>query len=191
MRQWILWTMLASLAWVMPAMAEDEPAQKPEPETYSKAEIIHEVERFFGKGAKGLGEVIEKAFREHGQPNAYIAGNEFSAALGVGVRYGKGVLRTKSGFSRKVYWQGPSIGFDAGGNVSKVFVLVYNLPAVADIFQRFPGVEGSLFFVGGVGMNYLQSGKTVLAPIRFGAGWRQGVNVGYMDFTREMSINPF
>ncbi|HHI77008.1 MAG TPA: DUF1134 domain-containing protein [Gammaproteobacteria bacterium] len=174
------------LLWA-PVRADD----KPEPATYSKTEILQAIERFFGKGAKGLGEVVEKAFRDNGRPNAYIAGSEFSAALGVGVRYGKGVLKTKDGYSRKVYWQGPSIGFDAGGNVSKVFILIYNLPAVADIFQRFPGVEGSLFFVGGVGMNYLQSGKTVLAPIRFGAGWRQGVNVGYMDFTREMSLNPF
>ena len=149
------------------------------------------MENFFGEGAKGLAKVVEKAFRDNGEPNAYIAGNEFSAALTIGVRYGKGVLKTRGGYTRTVYWQGPSIGFDAGGNASKVFMLIYNLPAVDALFQRYPGVEGSLYFVGGVGMNYLQSGKTVIAPIRFGAGWRQGVNVGYLDFTREMSINPF
>ncbi len=180
---------LLSLMLCLPFLARAE--DKPTPATYSKNEILAKMEKFFGKGAKGLGEVVEKAFRDNGEPNAYIAGNEFSAALGVGLRYGKGVLKTRSGYSRTVYWQGPSIGFDAGGNASKVFMLVYNLPSVDAIFQRYPGVEGSLFFVGGVGMNYLQSGKTVIAPVRFGAGWRQGVNVGYLDFTRNMSINPF
>jgi len=164
---------------------------KPEPNTYSRNEILQEVEEFFGEGAEGLADVIGKAFEDHGEPNAYIAGDEFAAALAVGLRYGKGTLQTRQGTERKVYWQGPSIGFDAGANVSNVFVLIYRLDRPEDIFQRFPGVEGSLYFVGGVGMNYLRSNDTVIAPIRFGAGWRQGVNVGYMDFTREASVNPF
>lgn len=165
-------------------------ANKPQHQTYSKNEILQQAEDFFGEGAEGLAEVIEKAFADHGQPNAYIVGDELSAALGVGVRYGKGNLQTKSGYSRQIFWQGPSVGFDAGANVSKVFVLIYGLPAIDSIFQRYPGVEGSLFFVGGVGVNYLKQADTVIAPIRFGAGWRQGVNIGYMDFTREKSLNP-
>lgn len=177
---------------LLPAVAlAAEPEQKPQAQTYSKHEIAQEVERFFGKGAEGLAEVLEKAFNDHGEPNAYIAGNEVSAALGVGVRYGKGTLQTRAGHSQPVYWQGPSVGFDAGANASKVFVLIYELPAASAIFQRYPGVEGSLFFVGGVGMNYLRSDDTVIAPIRLGAGWRRGVNVGYMDFTRKASVNPF
>ncbi|MGD2118007.1 MAG: DUF1134 domain-containing protein [Chromatiales bacterium] len=164
---------------------------KPEHKTYSKNEILQKAEAFFGEGAEGLAEVIEKAFDDHGEPNAYIVGDEVSAALGIGVRYGKGTLQTSSGFQQELYWQGPSIGFDAGANAAKTFVLIYHLPAAKAIFQRYPGVEGSLFFVGGVGMNYLRVDDTVVAPIRFGAGWRQGVNVGYMDFTREKSINPF
>lgn len=162
-----------------------------EQDTYSKDEITDKVERFFGSGAKNLGEVVEKAFEDHGRPNAYIEGEEAAAALGLGVRYGKGVLKTKAGESRRVYWQGPSIGFDVGANVSKVFVMIYRLPSTSALFKRYPGVEGSLYFVGGVGVNYLQSGNTVVAPIRFGAGWRQGLSAGYMDFTREASVNPF
>jgi hypothetical protein len=175
------------LVFAWPAWADDKPVAA----TYSKNEVLQKVEEFFGEGAEGLSEVVEKAFEDNGEPNAYIAGNEVSAAFGVGVRYGKGTLQTKGGYSRKVYWQGPSIGFDAGANASKVFVLIYRLPTVEAVFQRYPGVEGSLFFVGGVGMNYLRVKNTVIAPIRLGAGWRQGVNVGYMDFTREASINPF
>jgi hypothetical protein len=166
-------------------------ADKPEHSTYSKNEVLQEVENFFGEGAEGLAEVVEKAFEDHGRPNAYIAGDEVAAAVGIGVRYGKGYLQTRSGRRQEVHWQGPSIGFDAGADAAKVFVLIYNLERPTDIFQRYPGVEGSLYFVGGVGMNYLGSGDTVLAPLRLGAGWRQGVNVGYMDFTREASVIPF
>ncbi len=164
---------------------------KPEHATYSKNEILKKIESFFGESAEGLANVVNKAFDDHGEPNAYIAGDEAAVALGVGVRYGKGQFHSKSGVERTVYWQGPSVGFDAGANAAKVFVMVYRLPNADALFQRYPGVEGSLFFVGGVGMNYLQSGQTVVAPIRVGAGWRQGVSAGYIDFTREKHINPF
>lgn len=181
---------MALVLFPLAVRAADDPA-KPQHQTFTKAEITREVEDFFGEGAEGLAEVVEKAFDDHGEPNAYVAGDEVSAALGIGVRYGKGTLQTKGGVRDKVYWQGPSIGFDAGANASKVFVLIYRLPAASRLFQRYPGVEGSLYFVGGVGMNYLRANDTVIAPIRLGAGWRQGVNVGYMDFTREASVIPF
>jgi len=186
-----LLTALSFLLLVLVTPVSGRADEQPVPPTYSKNEIMAAIEEFFGKGARDLGKVVEKAFRDHGRPNAYIAGNEFSIALVAGVRYGKGILKTREGYSRTVYWQGPSIGFDAGGNISKVFMLIYHLPAANAIFQRFPGVEGSLFFVGGVGMNYLQSDQIVIAPIRFGAGWRQGANIGYLDFTPELSLNPF
>ena len=178
----------ASLA---PAWAQDGEKQPDASGTYSKNEVLQAIEDFFGEGAEGLGDVVEKAFEDHGSPNAYITGEEAAAALGVGVRYGRGQLTMHGGGSRKLYWQGPSIGFDAGANASKVFILVYRLPSTGAIFQRYPGIEGSLYFVGGVGINYLQSGDTVVAPIRFGAGWRQGVSAGYIDFTRDKSLNPF
>lgn len=159
--------------------------------TYSQNEVLREAENFFGSSAKGLGKVLEKIFKEHGEPNGYIKGEEAGGAIGIGVRYGNGTLALKSGAKRKVFWQGPSIGFDLGANASKVFVLTYNLPSVDQVFQRFPGVDGSLYFVAGVGVNYVRSGDITLAPIRAGVGWRQGASVGYMHVTREKSWNPF
>jgi hypothetical protein len=166
-------------------------AQKQADDTFDKETILKEANSFFGGGAEGLAKVVEKAFAEKGRPNGYIAGEEAGGAIAVGVRYGKGQLRMKSGYTQEVFWQGPSLGFDFGANAAKVFVLVYNLRDISDLFQRYPGVDGSLYFVAGVGINYLQSGDTVLAPIRFGLGWRQGINVGYMHLTRKLSWNPF
>ena len=137
--------------------------------------------------------MVQKVFEEQGRPNGYISGEELSGAIGVGVSYGKGKLvlkRHRSQASYQVYWQGPSIGFDLGGNASKVFVLVYNLERVGSLFQRFPAVDGSLYFVAGVGVNYQKSGDVILAPIRTGVGFRAGVNVGYMHYTREHSWVP-
>lgn len=159
--------------------------------TYSQNDILAEAKAFFGHGAEDLAKVVEKAFKDKGKPNGFIKGSEAGAAIGIGVRYGSGLLRLKSGASRTVYWQGPSLGFDLGANTSKVFVLVYNLPAVDQIFQRYPGVDGSLYFVAGVGLTYVQSGNIALAPIRMGVGWRQGASVGYMHLTRRKSLNPF
>jgi hypothetical protein len=160
-------------------------------DTYEEDTILEEAEGFFGAGAEGLADVIEKIFKEKGKPNAYIKGTEASGAIVVGARYGDGTLITKSGGSKKVHWTGPSIGFDAGGNLSKVFVLVYNLPSVESIFQRFPAIDGSFYFIGGVGANYHQVDNIILAPMRFGAGFRAGVNIGYMHYKRKKSWNPF
>jgi hypothetical protein len=160
-------------------------------DTYRQEEILNKVESYFGQGAENIGQVVKKVFREQGEPSAYIAGEEVAAAMGVGLRYGRGMLNTKDSGERQVFWQGPSIGLDLGVNVAKVFVLVYRLPDESALFQRFPGVEGSLYFVGGVGVNYLQSSDIVVAPLRLGAGWRQGVSAGYMDFTERAHYNPF
>ena len=159
--------------------------------TYDQDTIISEAESFFGKGAEGLGEVIEKIFKENGEPNGYIKGREAGGAFVVGLRYGDGELYLKNGYSQKVHWQGPSIGFDWGGNAAKVFTLVYNLPSVESIFQRFPGVDGSAYFIGGIGVNYLEKDGIILAPMRAGVGWRLGANVGYMKITPEKTWNPF
>lgn len=157
---------------------------------YDKETIISEAGAYLGSGAEGLASVIEKAFEDHGQPDGYIKGREASGAVVVGLRYGDGEIYLKNGYSRKVHWQGPSIGFDWGGNASKVFMLVYNLPSVETVFQRFPGVDGSLYFIGGAGLNYVQRDDTVVAPIRLGVGWRVGANVGYLKFTPEKTWNP-
>jgi len=170
----------------------DLPAAQAEAEdSYEQGSILKEAEDFFGGGVEGLAEVIEKVFKEQGKPNAYIKGQEASGAIVVGARYGDGTLIRKGGAKTKVHWTGPSIGFDAGGNLSKVFVLIYNLSETDAIFQRFPAVDGSFYFIGGVGANYHQVDNIILAPIRFGAGFRAGVNIGYMRYTREKTWNPF
>ena len=175
------------------ATAPKDQNQKPDPKkTYNQEEVLKAAEDFFGTGAKGLATVIEKAFKEQGEPVAIIRGEDAGAAVGVGLRYGQGRLAFKGAEDgMRVYWQGPSLGFDFGANGAKAFVLVYNLPSTDALFQRFPGVEGSLYFVGGFGLNYLQKDKIILAPVRFGVGWRQGASVGYMHFSRKKRYNPF
>lgn len=165
--------------------------QKNESDTYDQDSVLKEAEAFFGRSTEGLAKVIEKAFKDNGRPNAYVKGEEAAGAITVGLRYGNGTLVMKNGGSRRVWWQGPSIGFDFGGNVSKVFVLVYHLPNGSAIFQRFPGVDGSLYWVAGAGINYQQRNNIILAPIRLGVGLRAGASVGYMKYTATKTYNPF
>jgi hypothetical protein len=166
-------------------------AQSNTTDTYSQDEVIVATKDFFGDTSKDLATIIQKIFRDQGEPNAYITGEEGSGAIVVGLRYGNGWLHRKTENNRRVYWQGPSIGFDFGGNAAKVFTLVYHLGNTNRIFQRFPGAEGMIYVVGGFGVNYQQSGNIILAPIRTGVGLRGGVNVGYLAYTREQSIFPF
>lgn len=180
---------LAALAaaTALPAWA----AEDKDKDTYDEESVLKAATDFFGSTTEGLAKVIEKAFKEQGRPNAYIKGEEASAAITVGLRYGDGELLMKGGGSAKVYWAGPSIGFDLGANASKVFTLVYHLPKVSAIYQRFPGVDGSLYYVGGAGINYQRLKGITLAPIRLGVGLRAGASVGYIHYRREKSINPF
>ncbi len=159
--------------------------------TYEKDTVLRQAEGVFGEGAEGIGDLIERSFKRFGRPNAVIRGEEGGGALVAGVRYGKGQLFFAGGGARKIYWQSPSIGFDAGGNAAKTFIMVYNLKSTQDLFQRYPAVDGSLYFIGGAGLNYNQIDDTVLAVIRVGVGWRAGVSIGYLKFTPEASINPF
>jgi hypothetical protein len=171
---------------VLPAWAADNP----DANTYDQESTLKAVTDFFGSTTEGLAKVVEKAFQEQGRPNAYIRGEEAGAAVTVGLRYGDGELLMKAGPKARVYWAGPSIGLDFGANASKVFALVYHLPAVADIYQRFPGVDGSLYFIGGAGINYVRRDNIVVAPIRLGVGVRSGASVGYMHFRDKKSWNP-
>jgi hypothetical protein len=159
-------------------------------QAYSDDEVVRAASDFFSNGAKGLSDVLAKVLKEKGRPVAYIHGEEAGGAVAVGVRYGHGELVFKDGTHRRVYWQGPSLGFDLGADAVKVFVLIYNLPSASALFQRFPGVDGSLYFVGGFGVNYMQRNGISLAPVRFGVGWRQGIDLGYMHFTPTKRINP-
>ncbi|MGK0674400.1 MAG: DUF1134 domain-containing protein [Halothiobacillaceae bacterium] len=174
-----------------PSSEPVRPSQINAQETYDEGQIAREANDFLGESAEGLASAVSKAFQDQGRPNAYIRGEEGGGAIIAGVRYGQGELVTKSGQRRKVYWQGPSIGLDFGANAGKVFILIYNLPDVDMLFQRFVGVDGSAYFVGGVSMNYARSGNIVVAPIRVGVGIRLGANMGYIHFTPTMSWNPF
>ena len=184
---------LALTAALLVALTPSARAQEQAPaeeDTYEQNEILQKADDFFGATTEGLAKAIEKVFADQGKPNAYVTGEEVSGAIGIGVRYGEGMLNRKAGAPTKVYWQGPSIGFDFGGNASKVFVLIYRLPDTESLFQRFPAVDGSLYVVAGVGVNYQQSGDIILAPIRTGIGLRAGVNIGYMHYTKKYSWIP-
>jgi hypothetical protein len=161
------------------------------PRTYSSNEIVDAGHRFFGTVTKGLASVIEYAFQQQGRPNGYILGQDAGGAFIAGLRYGEGMLYTKDAGVHRVYWQGPSIGYDMGGDGSKVMVLVYNLRDPTDIYRRFGGVDGSAYIVGGVGLTFQKSDDIVTAPIRTGVGLRLGANVGYLKYTPEPTWNPF
>jgi hypothetical protein len=171
------------VATVEPTVADED--------TYSQDEIVQSAASFFGATTEAVAKVVQHVFSEQGLPDAYIKGDEGSGAVVVGLRYGSGWLIRKGHEPLKIYWQGPSVGWDVGGNASKVFVLVYNLKQEDLLFQRFPGVEGSIYVVAGIGVNYLRSGHMTLAPMRTGVGLRAGVNAGYLSFTREHTLNPF
>src|SRR5262245_7729717 len=158
--------------------------------TFSRNEIVEAGHRFFGAITQGLASVIEHAFEQQGRPNGYILGQDAGGAFIAGVRYGEGILFTKDAGSHRVYWQGPSIGYDAGGDGSKVMVLIYNLRDPTDIYRRFGGVDGSAYVVGGVGLTFQKNGDIVTAPIRTGIGLRLGANVGYLKYTRTPTWKP-
>jgi hypothetical protein len=184
--------------WAAAAIPATAPASTPSTaasrsdthDTYSDDEVAKAASGFFSSGAQELSDVLAKVLKEKGHPVAIIRGEEAGGAIGVGVRYGRGELVYKGVPASKVYWQGPSIGFDIGANAVKTFILVYDLPNTAALFTRFPGVEGSLYFVGGFGVNYVQRDGVALAPVRFGVGWRQGIALSYMNFSREKRYNP-
>ncbi len=160
-------------------------------QTYGEDDLIGAAEGLFGKGAEGLAKLIQDLLKKQGEPNGYIVGREAGGAFIVGARYGSGTLHHKVEGTQKVYWTGPSIGFDAGANAANTFVLVYNLYDTEDLFKRFPAGEGQAYFVGGLHASYLRRGDVVLIPIRVGAGLRLGINAGYMKFTKEQKWVPF
>jgi hypothetical protein len=175
-----------SVGFVVPASAQSK-----SDDTYNEDEIIEKARGFFGHTTAGLAKGIEKVFSDLGKPNGIILGEEVGGAFIVGLRYGNGELNQRQSSKRKVYWQGPSVGFDWGGNASKVFTLVYHLKNPGDLYRRFLGVDGSLYVIAGVSLNYQQAGNIILAPIRTGIGLRAGANIGYLHYSREHSWLPF
>ena len=160
-------------------------------DTVPRKDVFSAAEGVFGKGAEGLGDLIEKLLKEQGEPSAYITGREAGGAFVAGVRYGSGTLHHQVEGDRPIYWTGPSIGFDFGADASKVFVLVYNLHDGERIFRRYPAAEGNAYVVGGFTASYLRRGDTVLIPVRLGVGARLGVNAGYMRFSQKNRWLPF
>ena len=159
--------------------------------TYSAEEIVAQGHQFFGKTTRGLAEAIEYVFREQGAPSAYIVGEEGSGAIIGGLRYGEGTIYYKNGATKHIFWQGPSIGWDFGGNGSRTLTLVYNSQSPEDLYTRFAGVEGSAYFIGGMGVNFQRKDQITLAPIRTGLGARLGANVGYLKYSARATWNPF
>ncbi len=174
-----------------PGGAAYNPPPRHNERTFSSDELIREGHRFFGTVSRGLAEIVEKAVSQWGQPNGYVLGQEGSGAFVVGLRYGDGKLYTKNAGDRRVFWEGPSVGFDAGGEGARTMMLIYNLPATDAIYQRFVGIDGSAYFIGGFGMTALASGHVIVVPIRSGVGLRLGANLGYLKFTSRATWNPF
>ncbi|MBA4789175.1 MAG: DUF1134 domain-containing protein [Rhizobiales bacterium] len=166
-----------------------QPAATPQP--YTTDELVNKGHSFFGSVSKGLALSIEKAVSQWGQPNGYILGQEGSGAFVGGLRYGEGTLYTRNAGDLKVFWQGPSLGWDFGGDGARTMILVYNMRTVEDIFRRFGGISGSAYLVAGFGMTALTADNIVVVPIRSGVGVRLGANLGYLKFTPQPTWNPF
>src|SRR3954467_14366145 len=198
-KSWSATIHLVAAALVLGALSAPATAQSgPPPGTlpasesrFAAGEVINAGHRFFGTVSRGLAQIVEKAVSQWGLPNGYVLGEEASGAFVAGLRYGEGTLYTKNAGDLRVYWQGPSVGFDWGGDGARTMTLVYNLPATNAIYQRFAGIDGSAYIVGGFGMTALTSNNIVLVPIRSGIGLRLGANVGYLKFTPSATWNPF
>jgi len=173
------------------AYPQPQPQRPAGPDTFEPGELVSAGHKFFGNVSRGLASVIERAVSQWGLPNGYVLGEEGSGAFVAGLRYGEGTLYTKNAGDLRVYWQGPSVGFDWGGDGARTMTLVYNLPATNAIYQRFVGIDGSAYIVGGFGMTALTANNIVLVPIRSGIGLRLGANVGYLKFTPRATWNPF
>lgn len=160
-------------------------------QAYTAQEIVESGHRFFGATSGGLASVVEQVFASYGLPNGYVLGEEGSGALVGGLTYGEGTLYTKNAGDHKVFWQGPSLGWDFGGQGSRSMILVYNLDDVPNLYDRFAGVAGSAYVVAGVGFTVLRHGNMLIVPVRTGVGARLGVNVGYLKLTENPTWNPF
>jgi hypothetical protein len=190
LRVFALIVLIASISRPHGVLAQPAPPPAPD-QSFTPGELVNAGHRLFGTVSRGLATVIEKAVSQWGQPNGYVLGEEAGGAFFGGLRYGEGMLYTKNAGDLKVYWQGPTVGWDFGGEGARTMMLVYSLPATQAIYQRFAGIDGSAYFIGGFGMTALTANNIVLVPIRSGIGFRLGANVGYLKFTPNSTWNPF
>jgi hypothetical protein len=167
------------------------PPPQPSATEFSPNEIVDAGHRFFGGISRGLATIVEKAVSQWGLPNGYVLGEEGGGAFFGGLRYGEGMLYTKNAGDLKVFWQGPTVGWDFGGEGARTMMLIYKLPSTRAIYQRFGGIDGSAYFIGGLGMTALTANDIVVVPIRSGLGLRLGANIGYLKFTPQATWNPF
>lgn len=181
----------AAAMMAMMALIATVPAKAQSSSHYSVQEVIDSGHQFFGSTSGGLAMIVERLFQTYGLPNGYVLGEEGSGAIFGGLTYGEGVLYTKNAGDHKVFWQGPSIGWDFGGQGSRTMMLVYNLNTVQGLYRRFAGVAGSAYAVAGLGFNVLSNGEVLLVPVRTGMGARLGVNLGYLKLTQRPTWNPF
>ena len=175
------------------ASAQNPPPSPPPQRgnTFTPGELVREGHHFFGTVSRGLAQIVEAAVSRWGQPNGYVLGQEGSGAFVVGLRFGDGKLYTKNAGDRRVFWEGPSVGFDTGGEGARTMMLVYNMPATEALYKRFLAIDGSAYFIGGFGMTAAVADEMVVVPIRSGIGARLGINMGYLKFTGEPTWNPF
>ena len=186
----------AALVGALPVAASAQGVQRtyatnPDPGSFQANELVESGHQFFGSASRGLALAVQEATRRWGEPNGYILGQEASGAFFGGLRYGEGKLFTRNAGQRPVFWQGPSLGFDMGGEGARTMMLVYNMPFTDAIYKRFAGVDGSAYFIGGFGVTAVAADEMVVVPIRAGIGARLGVNIGYLKFTPDATWNPF
>jgi hypothetical protein len=188
---------LAALISALPLQASAQTVQRAyvanpgSPESFRSDELVQSGHQFFGSASRGLALALQEAIRRWGEPNGYILGQEASGAFFGGLRYGEGKLFTRNAGDRRIFWQGPSLGFDVGGDGARTMMLVYNMPFTDALYKRFVGVDGSAYFIGGFGVTAVAADEMVVVPIRAGVGARLGVNIGYLKFTSEPTWNPF
>ncbi|MEP3275286.1 MAG: DUF1134 domain-containing protein [Stappiaceae bacterium] len=190
-RRYLLPLLLLTLLQPVVAAAQSTAGGSSSPNTYSEQAILETGHQFFGTVSGGLASVVETAVSRYGEPNAYILGQEGSGAFVAGLRYGEGDMHTRNQGVHKIFWQGPSIGFDFGADGDRVMMLVYNLPSTNAMMNRYVGVDGSAYLVGGFGMTVLANNGIYVVPVRSGVGARLGINAGYLKFTKRPTWNPF
>ena len=188
-----------ALLGALPSAASAQPLQPArasyanpgDPNSYRSEDLVQSGHQFFGSASRGLALTVQEAVRRWGEPNGYILGQEASGAFFGGLRYGEGKLFTRNAGERPIFWQGPSLGFDVGGEGSRTMMLVYNLPFTDALYKRFVGIDGSAYLIGGFGMTAAAADEMIVVPIRTGVGARLGINIGYLKFTPEPTWNPF
>jgi hypothetical protein len=185
-RAFVIAALAAAAVFAAPAGASSQQISG----TFNAGDLVNAGSNFFGDVSQGLATVVERAVSQYGLPNGYILGQEGGFAFIAGARYGEGVLYTRNAGQHRIYWQGPSIGMDFGGTGDRVMMLVYNLPSVPAIYDRFPGVEGTAHFIAGFAMNVVARDQVTIVPIKSGVGARLGVNLGYLKFTDAPTLNP-